>query len=69
MIRVVIIDNRHHDYSRRDELHIGKPVHLTYARSNQAAKDYEVKCHADRSGQDGLTPDAHKAADFLDQDS
>ena len=68
-IGISIVDDRHHDDPRSNELHVGKSAHHTDARTDQVAENDEVQGHADRRGQNRLRPDTHEARDLLGNDS
>src|SRR5258708_683430 len=67
-IAVGIGDHRHHDEAGRDELHVVVAAHLTHAPADQAAENDEVQGGGDRRRHDGLSPDAHDAAELSNDD-
>ncbi len=67
-VGISVVYDRHHDNSRGNEFHVGKPVHHTDTGSDQVAEYNEVKRHAYRCRQDGLRPDTHKPGDLLGDD-
>jgi hypothetical protein len=66
-VGVGVGNNRHHDQAWHNKLHIGKPVHLANARTNQVTENDKYSVIVMTGGTSGLHPDTHKAVNLFAQ--
>jgi hypothetical protein len=62
------LDHVHHDDAGGHELHVVVAADLADAPADQAAENHEIQGCRDARRHDGLTPDAHDAAELADDD-